>query len=88
MKPTLLLAAIVAFTAVNAASAVESLQSSRDKANRQQFIRAEARALGGRADRAVIVPSARASLQRAKAIGDKTPSAERGKSLGGRNNPR
>ncbi len=88
MKPTLLLAAIVAFVAANAASAGESLQSSRDKANRPQFVRAEARALGGRGDRAVILASTQASPRKAKAAAEKTPRAQRGTNLGGRNNPK
>lgn len=92
MKPTLLLAAIVAFSAANAVSAGESLKSPRDKASRPQFVRAEARVLGGRADRARIVASPRhaeqASLRKAKTVSERTPAAERGKSLGGRNNPR
>lgn len=90
MKYTLLLAALIALAGISAASAGESKESPR-KANQTQFVRAEARVLGGRADRSAILSSPRqagqASLRKAKAVSEKTPPPAREKSLGGRNNP-
>ncbi len=91
MKNTLLLAALIALAGISAASAGESKESPR-KANQTQFVRAEARVLGGRADRSMILVSPRQSeqalLRKAKADSEKTPPSVRGKSLGGRNNPK
>lgn len=92
MKNTLLLAALIALAGVSTASAGEPLQSPRGKDNQAGFVRAEARVLGGRADRSRILVSPRqseqASLRKAKAASEKTPPSVRGKSLGGRNNPK
>lgn len=88
MKTTLLLAALIALAGVSTMSAGERLVSPRGKNDQKQFVRAEARVLGGRADRAVILASPQASPQKAKAANEKTPVAVREKSLGGRNNPR
>ncbi len=91
MKNTLLLAALIALAGVTTASAGEPLQSPRGKENQTRYVRAEARALGGRADRSRILASPRqteqASLRKAKTVRDIMPSSMPGKSLGGRNNP-
>lgn len=87
MKSTLLLAALIAVAGMSTASAGERL-ASRGKDNQTQFVRAEARVLGGRADRAAILASTQASPLKAKAASERTLPAQRGKSLGGRNNPR
>lgn len=93
MKKTLLLAALIAFAGVSASSAGELLQSPRGKANQTQFVRAEARVLGGRADRSTILASPRHAgqqdtLRKEKSTSKATPTANREKSLGGRNSPK
>lgn len=93
MKNTLLLAALIALAGVSTASAGEPLQSPRGKENQTKFVRAEARALGGRADRSVILASPRhaeqlASVRKIQTPSKATPTAQHRTILGGRNSPK
>lgn len=86
MKKMLLLAAgLLALTAVSTASAGERLQSPRAKDNQTPIVRAEARVLGGRADRSVILASPRQADQQYSNRKVKSPA---GMKLGGRNSPK
>lgn len=93
MKNTLLLAALIALAGVTTASAGEPLHSPRGKDTQVKYVRAEARVLGGRADRSRILASPRhaeqmASVRKAKSTSKPTPTAHRGTILGGRNSPK
>jgi hypothetical protein len=93
MKTALLLAALIAPTAISTALAGDSIYPSHIEKNQPKIVRAEARMLGGRADRSVILVSLGHREQTVSTRNTQTPSkvmpaVQPGITFGGRNSPR
>lgn len=93
MKIALLLAGLIASTAVSTALAGDPIYSSHIEKSQPKFVRAEARMLGGRADRSMILVSLGHREQTTSPRNTQTPSkampaVQRETTFGGRNSPR